>query len=137
MKKWFLLCCLSACLVFVAQAQQAPPKDSTLKQFVGTYKFPDGSVVTEITVAIEDTSLTMSSSVGTTLLEKKGEDLYLIIQYQGTAKFNRDANKKVVGVSIDAMGYQLEGTKADAVALMNKLKIPAIANKPLLLVRVR
>lgn len=137
MKKCFLLCCLSVCLISVAQAQQTPPKDSTLKQFVGTYKFPDGSVVTEITVAIEDTSLTMSSSVGTTLLEKKGEDLYLIVQYQGTAKFNRDANKKVIGVSIDAMGYQLEGTKTDAVALMNKLKFPAIASKPSLLVRAR
>ncbi len=137
MKKWFLLCCLSVCLISVAQAQQTPPKDSTLKQFVGKYVFPDGSVVAEVTVAIEDTTLTMSSSAGTTLLEKKGEDLYIIVQYQGTAKFNRDANKKVIGVSIDAMGYQLEGTKTDAIALMNKLKAPAIDNKPLLLVRAR
>ena len=56
----------------------------------------------------------MSSSAGTSPLEKQqGEDIFTITQFQGTAKFNRDANKKIIGVSINAMGYVLEGTKAE------------------------
>lgn len=127
MKKLILFCCLSVCLITVAQAQQNPnpapaPKDSTAMQpYVGKYKFPDGSVVAEVTVAIEDGALTMTSSAGTSALEKKADDLYTIVQFQGTAKFNRDANKKIIGVSIDAMGYQLEGTKDEsATAVINK-----------------
>jgi hypothetical protein len=44
---------------------------------------------------------------------QQGEDIFTITQFQGTAKFNRDANKKIIGVSINAMGYVLEGTKAE------------------------
>jgi len=114
MKKWLLFFCLSLGMVAVSQAQQNPaPKDTTLQQYVGKYKFPDGSVVAEVTVAIEGDGMTMTSSAGTSALEKKSDDLYVIVQFQGTAKFNRNADKKVIGVSIDAMGYQLEGTKSE------------------------
>lgn len=118
MKKTLLFFFFVVGMVVLAQAQQAPPaKDSTLQHYVGKYKFPDGSVVAEVTVTIEDGALVMASSAGTSALEKQsGEDLYTIVQFQGTAKFVRDANKKVIGVSINAMGYQLEGTKADAIA---------------------
>ncbi len=123
MKKWLLFCCLSVCLVSVSQAQQNPapaPKDTTLQQYVGKYKFPDGSVVAEVTVALEDGALTMTSSAGTSALEKKGDDLYVIVQFQGTAKFNRNADKKIIGVSIDAMGYQLEGKKDETTLALLK-----------------
>ncbi len=115
MKKWLLFFCLSLGMVAVLQAQQSPaPKDSTLQQYVGKYKFPEGSVVAEVIVALEGEGLTMTSSAGTSALEKKSDDLYTIVQFQGTAKFNRNADKKIIGVSIDAMGYQLEGTRSDA-----------------------
>lgn len=122
MKKMLLFFFLSVGMVLMAQAQQAPPaKDSTLQHYVGKYKFPDGSVVAEVTVALVDGALEMSSSAGTSALEKQeAEDLYTIVQFQGTAKFVRDANKKVIGVSINAMGYLLEGTKSDAIALNRK-----------------
>jgi hypothetical protein len=55
----------------------------------------------------------MSASAGTSPLEKREEDLFFIVQFQGTAKFNRDANRKVVGVTINAMGYVLEGTRTE------------------------
>ena len=132
MKKWLLFCCLSVCLVSVSQAQQNPapaPKDTTLQQYVGKYKFPDGSVVAEVTVALEDGALTMSSSAGTSALEKKGDDLYVIVQFQGTAKFNRNADKKIIGVSIDAMGYQLEGKKDETTLALRKANL--ILQKPL------
>jgi hypothetical protein len=113
MKKLLLLSFLFLGCSFFVNAQQAPAKDTTLQQYVGKYKFPDGSVVADVTVVLEDGGLTMSSSAGASVLEKQGEDLYNIVQFQGTAKFNRDDNKKVVGVSINAMGYQLEGTKVE------------------------
>lgn len=121
MKKWFLFCCLSVSLVSVALANQTPTNDSTLQEYIGKYTFPEGSVVTEVTVEMEDTVLTMISSAGTSVLEKQTEDLYTIVQFQGTAKFNRDANKKIIGVSIVAMGYELEGTKVPVITVTAKL----------------
>jgi hypothetical protein len=131
MKKWLLFSCLTVCLGIVAQAQEAP-KDSTLQQYVGRYKFPDGSVVAEVTVALENGSLSMSSSAGTSPLVKQEEDLFSITQFQGTAKFNRDSNKKIIGVSIDAMGYKLEGTKtSDGIAFtVLRKKIFAVKRLP-------
>ncbi len=137
MKKWFLFCCLLVALISAARAQQISPKDSTWQQYVGNYKFPEGSVVTEVTVAIEDTVLTMSSSAGNSLLEKQSEDLYTIIQFQGTAKFNRDANKKIIGVSIVAMGYELEGTKEQPAAVTNTLACEYRASTSVLIAKVR
>ncbi|MES2004367.1 MAG: hypothetical protein V4450_07590 [Bacteroidota bacterium] len=118
MKKGVLLLCLTIVFFAVAQAKM-PVGDSTLQQFVGKYKFPDGSVVAEVTVALEDGALTMTSSAGTSALEKQSDDLYTIVQFQGTAKFNRDTNKKIIGVSINAMGYQLEGTKTENATTKN------------------
>lgn len=123
MKKLILLFCFATGIYSLANAQQTPPtppqppQDSTLlQQYVGKYKFPDGSVVADVTVAIENGAMTMTSSAGVSPLEKQAEDLYAITQFQGTAKFNRDANKKVIGVSINAQGYLLEGTKTENIA---------------------
>jgi hypothetical protein len=94
-------------MVVVGFAQQ-----DSLQQYVGKYKFPDGSVVTEVTVVVENGGLMMNSSAGSSALTKDaGEDAFIIVAFQGVAQFKRDANKKIVGVSINAMGYQLEGTK--------------------------
>ncbi len=113
MKSVFLLC-IAICFFYAADAQQTPAPDSTLQQYVGKYKFPEGSVIADVVVALESGALSMSSSAGTSPLEKQqGEDIFTITQFQGTAKFNRDANKKIIGVSINAMGYVLEGTKAE------------------------
>lgn len=69
--------------------------------------------MSEITVILEGGNLTMSSQVGTSPLEKKEEDVFVITQFQGTAKFNRDASKKIIGVTINAGGYLLEGTRTE------------------------
>lgn len=124
--------------VSIVHAQESA-KDSTLEQFVGKYTFPDGSVVAEVNVALENGALTMSSSAGVSLLEKQGEDLYTITQFQGTAKFKRDTNKKIIGVSINAMGYELEGTKANAStnAFAYRLTNKYITNTSLVIVQVR
>ena len=112
--------------VFVAVHAQ----DTTLQQYTGKYKFPDGSVVTEINVTIEGGVLTSNTSAGTSVLEKLATDTFSVVSFQGTAVFTRDANKKVTGVIVAAMGYHLEGTKDTAISLVfikpevlkNKLK---------------
>ena len=113
MKKMLMLCLLIGSAVFV----QAQSKDSTLNDFVGKYKFPDGSIVTEVVVSMEGEGLIMGSSVGNSTLVKTGEDLFSISAYDGTAQFKRDANKKVIGVNINAGGYVLEGSKSEGIAL--------------------
>jgi len=112
MKKIFLLMLLVGSFS-VAFSQQAPAGDTTLQQYAGKYKFPEGSVVAEVTVILDGGNLTMSSPVGTSPLEKKEEDVFVITQFQGTAKFNRDASKKIIGVTINAGGYLLEGTRTE------------------------
>jgi hypothetical protein len=112
MKKILALCILMSCC-YLSQAQENKDKDSTLQQYTGKYKFPDGSVVTEVTVTLENGGLIMTSAVGTSTLEKTGDDLFAITQFEGSALFKRDANKKIIGVSINAQGYSLEGTKSE------------------------
>lgn len=112
MKKLMILCLLLGAVSFV----QAQTKDSTLQDFVGKYKFPDGSIVPEVTVTMEGEGLMMGSSAGNSSLNKIGEDLFSIVAFEGTAQFKRDANKKVVGVNINAGGYVLEGTKSEGIA---------------------
>jgi hypothetical protein len=129
MKKMLLFFCVSFCFFSLTNAQ-TPAPDSTLSQFVGKYRFPDGSVISEVNVALENGAFSMSSSAGVSPLEKQGEDLYAITQFQGTAKFNRDGNKKIIGVTINAMGYLLEGTKVEGTASLAGWK-----NKSIITVR--
>ena len=111
MKKALLLLCLTIGFYSLANAQHEV-KDSTFKEYTGKYSFPSGSVVAEITVTLgEDGVLVSSSTAGVAELAQKEKDLFDVPKFQGTAKFNRDSNGKVVGVSIVAMGYSLEGTK--------------------------
>ncbi len=111
MKKLLFLFFAIVCS-FTAFSQQTPA-DSTFQQYTGKYKFPEGSVVAEVTVMLEGGNLTMTSPVGTSPLEKKEEDVFVITQFQGTAKFNRDASKKIIGITINAGGYLLEGTRTE------------------------
>ena len=108
-----MICLMLGAVAFV----HAQDKDSTLQDFVGKYKFPEGSIVTEVTVSMEGGGLVMGSAVGNSALVKIGEDLFSITAYEGSAQFKRDANKKVIGVSINAGGYALEGTKSDGIAI--------------------
>ena len=111
MKKLFFL--LFAIVCSLTAFSQQTPADSTFQQYTGKYKFPEGSVVAEVTVMLEGANLTMTSPIGTSPLEKKEEDVFVITQFQGTAKFNRDASKKIIGVTINAGGYLLEGTRTE------------------------
>lgn len=110
MKKILLFAFMLIGFVSASNAQSAPT-DSTVNQLLGKYKFAEGSPVAEVTVVLENGVLMMNSQAGSSTLEKSAEDVYVITQFQGTAKFTRDENKKVTGVTILAMGYELVGTK--------------------------
>jgi len=98
-------------------------QDTTLQEFTGKYKFPDGSVVAEVVVTYESGLLSMESSAGNSDLVKQGNDSFNVVSFQGTALFRRNETKKIVGVVIDVMGYHLEGNKEDtAVTLAYKEK---------------
>ena len=137
MKKSVLIFCISICLFSVAHAGQTLTQDTTLQEYVGKYKFPDGSVVAEVVVTLENDALSMASSAGVSPLEKQtAADVFTITQFQGTAKFNRDSNKKIIGVSINAMGYELEGVKEGATGIMYKMKFLQPAAKSLVVALV-
>ena len=119
MKKMIFLFCFSIGVVSMVNAQ-TPAPDTTLQAFTGKYLFPEGSPVTDVVVSLDNGALISTSSAGVSGLEKIGEDLFSIVQFQGTAKFNRDANKKVIGVSIKVAGFELEGTKTESIALSGK-----------------
>jgi hypothetical protein len=109
MKKFFLL--LLAITGFVTiQAQQTPPTDPLL-EYTGKYKFPEGSAVTEITVALENGVLYASSAQGNSELKKIEKDVFEIVAYSGKATFKRDEKEKLNGVKIEVEDLILEGTK--------------------------
>lgn len=101
----------------ISKAQEAPkpdaPKADTLQQYTGKYVFPEGSVVTEINVALENGVMSASSAMGTTELKKQEGDVFEVVVYSGTATFKRNADNKIVGVTIVVGDITLEGKKAD------------------------
>lgn len=115
-----------------AASAQTTPTDSTVNQILGRYKFAEGSPVAEVTVVLENGVLMMNSAAGSSTLEKSGEDVYIITQFQGTAKFTRNDSKVVTGVTILAMGYELVGTKEPASTKATAFRIAA---KPVLTVK--
>lgn len=131
MKKVILFVFMLVGLTTAASAQSTPT-DSTVNQILGRYKFAEGSPVAEVTVVLENGVLMMNSAAGSSTLEKSGEDVYVITQFQGTAKFTRNDSKVVTGVTILAMGYELVGTKETA---STKAIAFRIAAKPALTVK--
>ena len=87
--------------------------DSSYKEYTGTYVFPDGGIVTDVTVVMEGDGLVMNSSAGTSALLKLGIDSFSIVAFSGTAVFKRDESNKVKGVHIEAAGYIMDGTKQE------------------------
>ena len=89
---------------------------NSLQQYAGKYNFPEGSVVREITVSVENNLLMMGSLVGTANLIKENDDSFTMPALNGIAMFKRDNNKKITHVTIDVMGLKLEGTKDSEIA---------------------
>jgi hypothetical protein len=109
MKKLLLFSLMIMGLSVAVNAQT----DTTLQQYTGKYKFGEGSVIAEATVSIDNGGLVVVTSYGSSPLIKQADDVFSVTAFQGTAAFKRNEDKKVIGVSINAMGYSLEGTKVE------------------------
>ena len=110
MKK-IILSILGSLFIVAIHAQTEPAPKPPLEDFVGKYVFPDGSVVPDVTVTLDGSALTMTSTAGTSALTELGKDSFSIVEFSGTAVFKRGDDKKVNGVHIEAMGYVLDGQK--------------------------
>jgi hypothetical protein len=106
-------------IAFIAIGFSAKAQDS-LAQFTGKYNFPEGSIVSYVTVTAEGGKLSFSSDKGTGTLERISADSFAIPEYQGTGKYTRNADNKIIGVVIDVMGYHLEGVKDAAIVLIDR-----------------
>ena len=110
--KYFLLSLMMMISFLTVQAQT-----DSLKQYTGTYKFPDGSPVTEITVVLDSTGLMANSAMGNSELKKIEGDVFEIVAYGGSATFKRNAENKISGVQILVGDVNMEGTKSEGLML--------------------
>jgi hypothetical protein len=109
MKKILFMAVILVGVMATANAQTSP-----LKDYLGKYVFPEGSPVTEVTLTIEDTVLTINSAMGATALEKKGVDTFYLAAYDAPIIFKRGANNSVETLTIIVQGMELTATKAAA-----------------------
>ena len=89
-------------------------QSSNLKDYLGKYVFPEGSPVTEVTLTVEDTVLTINSAMGATALEKKGVDTFYLAAYDAPIIFKRGAGNSVETLTIIVQGMELTAKRAAA-----------------------
>ena len=99
--------------VAVAAIHAQTPQD-TLQHYVGKYKFPDGSVVTEVVVTVENGTLFANSAIGNAELKKIEIDVFEIVGFGGTATFKRNGDGKVDRVQIIVGDVNMEGSKTES-----------------------
>ena len=107
----FILFILTSILILSANAQSDPAPKPPLSDYVGRYVFPEGSVVPDVTVALNGEALSMTSAAGSSALTELGRDSFTIVEFSGVAYFKRGDDKKVNAVHIEAQGYVLDGQK--------------------------
>jgi hypothetical protein len=108
-----------AALLMLFFSFAATAQDSTLKEYVGKYSFPDGSPVTAAEVVLNGSELSVTSTAGASVLEKRGKDTFYLQAFDGLVYFQRNTTGKVSGLKVDVQGNVFEGTK-DAVATRNR-----------------
>jgi hypothetical protein len=90
----------------------ATAQTDSLDQYVGKFRFPDGSPVTEISVVLENGVLTGTSAMGNSEFRKTdSKDVFDVVAYSGTATFRRGEDGKVKMLRIQVQDIDMEGTK--------------------------
>jgi len=108
MKTILLLISFIFCVSLSAFSQES------LEQYSGKYQFPDGNMIKEVFVTLENGSLVISSAFCNALLVKDAGDNFTIPAFKGTAVFKRDQSKKVTSVTIALKDLKLDGIKDEA-----------------------
>ncbi len=115
------LACLGSLSAAYATTPEVPGRSSVtevsvadsvnLTDFVGKYKM-EGLPFDYITIGVKDGKLTIDtgSEAGALTPVKDAADKFDAAG-RATLKFNRDANKKVTGVTLDAQGMSFDGKK--------------------------
>ena len=105
-KTLLLLLCMGVSAIVFAQT------DTTLQHYTGKFKFPEGSVVNEVTISLDKGVLMAVSAMGSSELKKIEGDTFSIVSYNGTATFRRNEGK-ITGVEMIVGDIILEGTKSE------------------------
>jgi hypothetical protein len=106
---------------FILSAQQTPKSDS-LTEYIGKYKFPDGSEVTEIRIVVENGVLWAKSDKGDSELKRIEKDSFEVVTYTGTATFKRDEKGKVNVLHIAVGDLIMDGTRSEEYNLAEVIK---------------
>lgn len=107
---------------------QSKPDTAALRPYVGTYLFPEGSVVPQVVISMGANGLLISSAAGESDFNRIAADTFAIVTFEGFAVFKRDEAKKITGITIDARGYLLEGKRAQPSGYLLRQKLPALAS---------
>ena len=95
---------------------QTSPADS-LKEYTGKYKFPDGTPFPEVTITLENGTLSAASVAGTAELKRREGDIFDIVSYGGTVTFKRNDAKKITKVQVQVNDLDVEGEKMEGLDL--------------------
>lgn len=105
-------------------------KAQDLNEYIGIYKFPDGSVVPSVEVKLENGILVGYSIQGSSPLEKIGKDTFSVVNFNGLAYFFRNADNAVTSVKVVVQDLILEGQKQiSGLAFLNRRFNEALKTK--------
>jgi hypothetical protein len=88
--------------------------DTTLNEYKGTYKFPEGSATPSVEISIQGGALYASATIGTASLARMGKDTFSIPEHGGMVYFFRNDQNKVHRIRVVVGDLDLEGTKEGA-----------------------
>jgi hypothetical protein len=113
MKKLLLLAFAVCAFSFINAQTPVPSPADTLKEYVGKYKFPDGSPFSEVNIALENGVLIASSAAGSSDLKRREGDVFDVVAYGGTATFKRNDTKKVIKLQVQVNDLDMEGDRVE------------------------
>ena len=119
MKRYLLtaVTILIASIAFSQTPAPAPTKSDSLEIYAGKYKFPEGTVITDLELKLENGTLMGYSDQGNSEFKKVDGDVFAVVAYEGKATFRRNPEGKIVGIKIEVQDMILEGTKSEAPAV--------------------
>ena len=100
-----------AFLAFTFFSMTSVAEDSTLHEYKGVYKFPDGSATPEVEISIVEGNLYASATIGSAVLTKVSKDTFSIPDHNGMAYFYRNGDGQIKGIKVEVGGLILEGDK--------------------------
>lgn len=103
-------------------ALSAAAQDSTLKEYVGKYIFPEGSIVPSAEVVLNGTELTVNSIQGSSVMQKMAKDTFALVSFDGVAYYSRNKDGQVSGVKVIVGDFILDGVKEGVTAFINRNK---------------